>query len=110
MSEKIKLVHGDTRPALVCNLTDDITGAVIDLTGSSAVLKFRMQGSTTLQATVPGVVTDGAAGQVVFFPATVPSMLQGAAGLYEGEIEVTFPDGQIQTVYDLLKFQIRMDF
>jgi hypothetical protein len=37
-------------------------------------------------------------------------MLQGEAGDYEGEIEITFADGQVQTVYDLLKFKIREDF
>ena len=110
MSEKIKLVQGDTRPALVCNLTDDTTGAVIVLTGATVVLKFRELGATTLQATVPGSVTDGPNGQVTFYPASAPEMLQGEAGDYEGEIEVTFPDGQIQTVYDVLKFRLREDF
>jgi hypothetical protein len=37
-------------------------------------------------------------------------MLTGAAGDYEGEIQITFSDGQIQTVYDLLKFKVRSDF
>ena len=110
MSEKIKLVQGDTRPALVCNLTDDTTGAVVVLTGATVVLKFRELGATALQATVLGTVTDGPNGQVTFYPATAPEMLQGAAGDYEGEIEVTFADGQIQTVYDVLKFRLREDF
>jgi hypothetical protein len=37
-------------------------------------------------------------------------MLQGTPGDYEGEIEITFTDGQIQTVYDVLKFRVREDF
>jgi hypothetical protein len=37
-------------------------------------------------------------------------MLAGEPGDYEGEIEITFSDSQIQTVYDLLKFKIRQDF
>jgi hypothetical protein len=110
MSEKIKLVQGDTRPALVCNLTDDTTGLAVDITGATAVLKFRATGATELQATVPGAITDGANGQVTFYPASAPEMLQGAAGDYEGEIEVTFSDTQIQTVYDVLKFRLREDF
>jgi hypothetical protein len=32
------------------------------------------------------------------------------AGDFEGEIEITFGDGQIQTLYDVLKFKIREDF
>lgn len=110
MSEKIKLVKDDTRPALVTAITDDTTGAPINLTGCTVILQFRALGSTTLQATVPGAVTDGPAGQVTFYPAAAPAMLQGDAGEYEGEIQITFPDGQIQTVYDLIKFKVRADF
>jgi hypothetical protein len=110
MTDKIKLVQNDTRPALVCTITDDTTGAVINLTGASALLKFRAVGSTDLQATVTGTVTDGPNGVVAFYPASAPAMLTGAAGEYEGEIQLTFADGQIQTVYDLLKFKVRSDF
>lgn len=110
MTEKIKLVQGDTRPALVCNITDDTTGNVIDISGATVLLKFRALGATTLQATVTGVVTDGPNGQVTFYPATAPEMLAGAAGDYEGEIEITFVGGQIQTVYDVLKFRVRQEF
>jgi hypothetical protein len=110
MTDKIKLVKDDTRPALVCTITDDTTGAVIVLTGASALLQFRAVGSSTLQATVPGTVTDGPNGVVVFYPASAPEMLQGDAGDYEGEIQITFADGQVQTVYDLLKFKVRADF
>lgn len=110
MTEKIKLVQGDTRPALVCTITDDTTGAPINITGATVHLKFRALGATTLQATLLGTVTNGAAGQVVFYPASDPAMLQGEAGDYEGEIEITFGDGQIQTVYDTLKFKVREDF
>ena len=110
MAEKIKLVQGDTKPALVCNLTDDTTGEVISLSGATVRLKFRAAGATELTATVTGVVTDGPNGQVVFYPASAPQMLQGEPGDYEGEIEITFADGTIQTVYDLLKFKVREDF
>jgi hypothetical protein len=110
MAEKIKLVQGDTKPALVCNITDDTTGQPIALTGATVRLKFRAAGATTLTATVTGAVTDGPNGQVVFYPASAPEMLQGEPGDYEGEIEITFGDSTIQTVYDLLKFKVREDF
>ena len=32
------------------------------------------------------------------------------AGEFEGEVEVTFPDGRIQTAFAILKFQIREQF
>jgi hypothetical protein len=110
MAEKIKLVQGDTKPALVCNITDEITGNAIALTGATVLLKFRAVGSADLTATVTGSVTDGANGQVAFYPASAPAMLLGEAGDYEGEIQITFSDGTIQTVYDLLKFKLREDF
>jgi hypothetical protein len=110
MTDKIKLVQGDTRPALICTVTDTVTTDPIDLTGCTVVLKFREVGSVALQATVPGSVIDGPAGSVVFYPASAPAMLEGEAGDYEGEIEITFPDGQIQTVYDTLKFKVREEF
>lgn len=110
MAEKIKLVQGDTRPALVCTITDDTTGDPMNIGGATVVLKFRAAGATTLTATVTGFVTDGVNGVCVFYPATAPDMLQGEPGDYEGEIEITFADGQIQTVYDLLKFKVREDF
>lgn len=110
MAEKIKLVHGDTKPALVCNITDEITGNAITLTSATVLLKFRAVGATTLTATVTGTVTNGANGQVAFYPSSAPEMLAGAAGDYEGEIQITFADGTIQTVYDLLKFKLRGDF
>jgi len=110
MAEKIKLVQGDTKPALVCTITDDTTGAAINLTDATVRLKFRAAGATTLTATVVGSVTDGPNGGVVFFPASAPEMLQGEPGDYEGEIEITFSDTTVQTVYDLLKFKVREDF
>ncbi|MNR49010.1 hypothetical protein D3C85_1683290 [compost metagenome] len=32
------------------------------------------------------------------------------AGEFEGEVEVVFPDGRIQTAFAILKFQIREQF
>jgi hypothetical protein len=59
---------------------------------------------------VPGVVNDGPAGQVIFYPSAAPVMLDQSSGDYEGEIQITFFDGTIQTVYELLKFKVREDF
>ena len=106
----IKLVQGDTRPALVCQLTDNTTSDPIVLTGATCRLKFRKQGSTTLQATLIGTVTDAINGFVEFYWASVPTSLSGDPGQYEGEIEVTFADGQVQTVFDTLQFVLRKEF
>jgi hypothetical protein len=110
MAEKIRLVQGDTRPTLAVTITDEVTGLPIGLTGATPRLKFRAAGATALTATVDGIVIDPAAGKCLFFAASAPERLQGEPGDYEGEIEITFSDGQVQTVYDLLKFKIREDF
>lgn len=110
MSEKIKLVQGDTKPALICTITDENTGAPISITGATVRLKFRPAGSTVVQSVITGTVLDGAAGTCAFYWSTNPTSLAGEAGDYEGEIEVTFADSTVQTVYDLLKFKLRQQF
>lgn len=107
MSDKILLVQGDTRPALVCTLTDDTTGNPINISGASVVLRFREVGSTTAKANINGTVTDGANG-VVEFQWTNTAL--DTAGNFEGEIEITFGSGAVQTVYEKLKFKVREQF
>lgn len=110
MSEKIRLVQGDTAPPLTVTLTDTTTNAAINVTGATVRLKFRPVGSETLRGTLIGSVTNGAGGVVVFFWSDEPTILDGNPGDYEAEIEITFADNTIQTVYDLLKFKLRQDF
>jgi hypothetical protein len=110
MAEKIRLVQGDTAPALTVTLTNTTAGAAINITGATVRLKFRAVGSETLRGTLTGTVTNGAGGTVVFFWSDSPTILDGDPGDYEGEIEITFADTTIQTVYDLLKFKLRQDF
>lgn len=109
MAEQIKLVQGDTRPAIVCTLLDDTTQLPIGLAGATPRLKFRKSGATDTLATLVGSVTDAANGVCAFYPASAPDMLTGF-GAFEGEIEITFADGQVQTVYELLKFKVRQEF
>jgi hypothetical protein len=110
MAEKIRLVQGDTRPNLVTTLTDSTNGSAINITGATVRLKFRAVGATTLKSTLTGTVADGANGLVVFDWSDDPTSLDGDPGDYEGEIEITFADTTVQTVYDLLKFKLRQDF
>lgn len=110
MAEKIRLVQGDTKPNLVVTLTDSISGAAINITGATVRLKFRPLGSETIRTTIVGSIVDGANGIVVFQWVSEPTSLTGDPGPYEGEIEITFDDGTVQTVYDLVKFQLRQEF
>lgn len=109
MAEKIRLVQGDTRPQIRITLTDENTGAALDITGATCRMKFRAAGGTAVLDTLVGTVTEGPAGVVVFI--WNPTSLNVDPGDYEGEIEVTFPAGAgVQTVYELLKFKVREDF
>jgi len=105
----IYLVQGDVnRPQVQTTITDENTGAVVNITGSTPIMKFRMVGSTTLQATITGIITDGANGVCSF--AMTAAALSGDPGNYEGEVQITFSNGDIQTVYDPLRFRVREDF
>jgi hypothetical protein len=110
MTEKIKLVRNDTRPALVCTISDQTTGQPINLTGCVVRLRFREAGASEVKAIVVGLISNSQGGQVIFYPASAPEMLADSSGDYEGEIEITFSDNTVQTVFDLLKFRVREDF
>ena len=110
MADKIKLVQGNTRPPLVVTLTDGITGDAIDITGATVRLKFRQLGATTVRSTLVGTNTDPSSGVCAFFWSDDANALAGEAGPYEGELEITFSDDTVQTVYDRLKFYIREGF
>jgi len=110
MADKIKLVQGDTRPTLVVTLTDENTGNAIDITGATVRLKFRELGATTIRSTLVGSNTDPSNGVCAFYWSDDEDALAGDPGPYEGEIEITFSDDTVQTVYDKLKFYVREDF
>lgn len=120
-SETLNLVTGDTLPELTFTLRDSNTAASgvtldennsstwapINVTGATVRLRLREVGSTTVKSTLTCTVTDGANGQVA---TDFPSGTLDTAGTFEGELEITFASGGIQTVYDLIKFKVRGDF
>lgn len=110
MADKILLVQGDTGPQLKVDLTDKNTGEIVNLTGASAVMKFRAAGSDTTLLTRTGYIDPATAanGTVIF--TWQEGDLNQDPGAYEGEVKVTFQGGMKQTVYDLLKFTLRGDF
>lgn len=126
MTDKIKLVQGDTRPQIKVAVKDDATGTALDVSGATVRLLFRAVGASALQATLVGTLVTGleqadgsilttapydvpgAGGRVVFAWAT--GDLNCEAGPYEGEIQVTFQDGTRQTVFETLQFTLREDF
>jgi hypothetical protein len=106
----IRLVEGDERPVIVLTLTDDNTGSPIDLSlGTTVVtIKFREAGTTTLLSTIStSKLSGGTTGQVQFD--FTGGVLNVDPGMYEGEIVINF-NGQVQTVYDTLRFTVRENF
>ena len=120
-SDTIKLVVGDTLPELTFNLKDSNTaasGATLDvedsttwapvnLTGGSVKLRIREVGKTTVLSTITATLSAPSAGTCTLI---FPSGTWSTAGTFEGEIEFTKSDGNIQTVQDLIKFKVRDDF
>lgn len=108
MTDKIKLVQGDTRPNIRVTLKD-ADGFALNVSGATVRFKFRQAGSpTTLFTVVCLQPSNGTDGVVIFsFPV---GALNVAAGAYEGELEVDYGGGDFQTVYDLLKFSVRAQF
>mgnify|MGYP000134774362 FL=1 len=120
-SETLNLVKGDTLPELTFTLKDSNTAASgvtldpnnsatwapIDVTGATVRLRLRELGSTTVKSTLVCTVSSGINGTVI---TDFPAGTLDTAGTFEGEIEITFATGGIQTVYDLVKFKVRSDF
>jgi hypothetical protein len=104
MADKIKLVASDNRPYIVLTLLnpDEVP---INITDATIVVYFRAAGAADILATLPCTINDPNNGVCYFnFP---DDTLKDLLGAYEGEIEITFLNGDKQTVYDLLKFQVR---
>jgi len=120
-SANLKLVVGDTLPELTITLKDSNTAAsgqtldpedpttfaAIDITSGTVRVRIREIGTTTVLKTVTCTITDASNGVCTML---FPSDTFSAAGLYEGEVEFTKSDGNIQTVNDLIKFTVRDDF
>lgn len=119
--ETIKLVTGDTLPDLSFTLKNSNTAAAgknydandsstwepINLTSSSLKLYIREIGDSTILKTLSGIVSNATEGKVIF------SFANNAFendGIYEGEVEITYEDGGVQSMYDLVKFKVRSDF
>ena len=120
--ETINLVQGDTKPQLNFTLRDSKTAvagktldeddsstwAIIDITGYSIELKFRAANSSTVLFTESLGITSASGGTCyMIWPA---DSLDVAAGIYEGELQLTDGSSKVQTVYDKLKFKVREQF
>ena len=120
--ETINLVQGDTKPELNFTLRDSATAVagktldeddsstweIINITGYTIKLKFKALTSSTVLFTESLAIISGSGGTCsMIWPA---DSLDVAAGIYEGELELTDGSSKVQTVYDKLKFKLREQF
>ena len=105
-----QLVQGDQAPQIQAKLTRDDTGVAIDFSGGSCALKFRAKGTTTTLFTLAAADIGGnfADGIAVFSFSGTQLVLD--EGYYEGEIEITYDSGTVETIFQVLDFYIRADF
>ncbi len=109
-TDDILLVRNDIGSQIKAVLRRDETNAVINLTDATVYLKVSKYGKKDVLFTVTaqnlGSVS-AAAGIAVFL--LTQSNLQTPAGRYQGEIEINFSGGQVETVYQLIPITIRDD-
>jgi hypothetical protein len=104
----ILLVKDDTSPQIQVTITREDTGVAVNLSAATTRMKFRAAETTTVLATLTGTAGDLAAGVVIFTFGS--GDLNQTAGEYEGEIEVTFADSSVETVFEVINFTLRADF
>ena len=102
---RIPLVRLDRRPYVTLTLSSEADGRPINLTDATVTLTARKTGAADISFTVAIEVTEPENGICRFhFP---ESSLDVPAGSYQGELVVLFSNGDPQTVFDFLHFQVR---
>ena len=107
----IELVKDDNGTQVECIISRDNTGLPVNLTGATVRLKFRKKRTKTILFTLTNITeetVDLVNGQAIFQFSGDNLALE--AGMYEGEVEVTFANENIETVYEIINFQVRDDF
>lgn len=110
MATTFKYVQGDTGPQLKLTLTEEDTGAAVDLTGATVTLHFRAAGEDTILFSRAFFINPETASAGEAILQWQVGDLNVEAGAYEGEVEVVKANGLRETLYDKLKFKIREDF
>lgn len=105
---QVFMVKGDTRPTLEFTVRDE-NGTIIAITGATPRFRIRRKGSTTVLVTRVCTVTDGPGGKCTFDWAAIDwnAGTLDASGWYDGELEVTFSDATIGTVFQIVEIYVR---
>jgi len=76
----------------------------INLTGAVVRMRIRNKSTGDEKAAISCAVTDGPAGKAI---TNFPSGTLDEAGTFDAEIETTFADLSVQTVYNFIKLVVR---
>lgn len=106
MMRKVELVAGDTLPNIDTTLQDGATGTAIDLSNASDVIKFyfRLVGSTATPTAITCTKPNGGSDGIVRIGWTAGQI---TAGEFDGEFEITYASGKIQTVFEKIRLSVR---
>ncbi len=110
MTQTVFLVQGDTGPNIKVNLTRADTGSAVNCASGTCTMKVRARGATSnsFTLTASDVGTNLENGILMFGVGSNLGSL--SAGEYEGEVNVVFADGTIETVYETVQIVVREDF
>lgn len=108
-SHTVKLVQNDTLPQISMTLINETDDEPIDLTSvASMLLKFKAEGGSTIKESVPVYRIAPYASGNVFFEWSDETL--DTAGAFTGELELTYSNGKVRTVFNELRFEIRSDY
>lgn len=120
MVDIVSLVKGDSAANLSVTLVREDNGTAFSMAGgTTAVLRVRKKGTTTLVGTPVTVASEPTSnfsqGKLVFELGGASTFLNasndvGGPGYYEGEVEITFTDSTTQTVFETIPFRVRDEF
>ena len=110
MADTLYLVKNDTAANVHATITRQDTGLAVDLSGATTVLKFKKRGGTSVLSTLTAQNSGtNLANGIAKFNFS-GSQLNVDAGNYVGEIQATFGDGTIESVYEQLDFFVRDEY
>jgi hypothetical protein len=106
MPDPIKHVQNDSGPALRGTLIDLATNLPLDVSNAGTTVRYKVRKKpagtvTTFIATKPNGGADGVV-SVAFTTGTFTE-----AGIHEGEFEITFNTGVVQSVFDKILHEVR---
>lgn len=85
--------QNDTLPVITATLFD-VNGSIVNLDGATVSFKMRQAGSTTAKVNASAAVADAAKGKVTYSWSASDT---DTVGEFEGEFQVTYSGGGIQT-------------